>query len=131
MAAAQSCACRDEVRLGTFSLPIRDPDDNSTSAAKKSLADETEAQLLARLVDDKFKESYPLLSDNRLQLISGHQTPFEAKVDSVGWQAVLANRSALGTADLRWLPMRHAVICGENGTGFRTIGAKILWALVF
>src|SRR6202046_2091144 len=86
----------EEVRTRTLVLPNRDLDDGiTTKAAEYSLADETYANLLARLSAQKFDGTSPQLRDNILEFYSDPSLPIETRKDPVRWPAVLTNLDEL------------------------------------
>jgi hypothetical protein len=86
----------EEVRARTLVLPNCDLDDGiTTKAAEYTLADETYANLLARLSAQKFDGTSPQLRDNILEFYSDLSLPIETRKDLVRWQAVLTNLDEL------------------------------------
>ncbi len=66
----------EQVRSGRITLPNRDLDSGKpTASAEYSLADETYADLLARLTDDKFKTTSAELRKDILGFYAGGLTP--------------------------------------------------------
>jgi hypothetical protein len=81
----------EEVRSDTLVLPNRDLDSGqATVAAEYSLADDTYAQLLAQLSEQRFNQTSPALCDNLLMFYSDLSLPIETKKDQVRWQGVLS-----------------------------------------
>jgi hypothetical protein len=86
----------EEVHARTLVLPNRDLDDGiTTKAAEYTLADETYANLLARLSSQKFDGTSPQLRDNILEFYSDLSLPIETQKDPARWQAVLTNLGEL------------------------------------
>ena len=77
-------------------LPNRDLDDGmTTKAAEYTLADETYANLLAKLSARKFDGTSPQLRDNILEFYSDLSLPIETRKDPARWQDVLTNLGEL------------------------------------
>ncbi|MGA2570883.1 MAG: zinc dependent phospholipase C family protein [Terracidiphilus sp.] len=86
----------EEARAGTLVLPNCDLDDGKTTkAAEYTLADETYANLLARLTARKFDGVSPQLRDNILDFYSDLSLPIETRKDPARWQRVLTDLSEL------------------------------------
>ena len=86
----------EEVRAGTLVLPNCDLDDGmTTKAAEYTLADETYANLLAKLSARKFDGTSPQLRDNILEFYSDLSLPIETRKDPARWQDVLTNLGEL------------------------------------
>jgi hypothetical protein len=91
----------EEVRAGKLVLPNCDLDDgNATKAGEYSLADESYANLLAKLSTSNFDRTSTQLRENILDFYSGPQQPVQAGEDPARRQAILANLSLLKSADL-------------------------------
>ena len=85
-----------EVHARNLVLPNRDLDDGiATKAAEYTLADETYANLLARLSSQKFDGTSPQLRDNILEFYSDLSLQIETQKDPARWQAVLTNLGEL------------------------------------
>jgi len=88
-----------EVHAGTLVLPNYDLDDGiKTKAAEYTLADETYANLLARLSAKKFDGTSPQLRDNILEFYSDLSLPIETQKDPARWQGVLTDLGELKAA---------------------------------
>jgi hypothetical protein len=86
----------DEVHTGKLVLDNYDLDDGKiTKAAEYTLADETYANLLARLAARKFDGVSPQLRDNILDFYSDPSLPIETQKDPAQWQGVLTDLSDL------------------------------------
>jgi hypothetical protein len=95
----------EEVRTHTLVLPNRDLDDGmTTKAAEYTLADETYANLLAKLSSQKFDGTSPQLRDNILEFYSDLSLPIETQKDPARWQAVLTDLDELKA--IRPLPVQ-------------------------
>jgi hypothetical protein len=77
-------------------LPNCDLDDGErTKAAEYTLADETYANLLAKLAAQKFDGTSPQLRANILDFYSDLSLPIETRKDPARWQGVLTDLSEL------------------------------------
>jgi hypothetical protein len=86
----------EEVRAGKLVLPNCDLDDGErTKAAEYTLADETYANLLAKLAAQKFDGTSPQLRANILDFYSDLSLPIETRKDPARWQGVLTDLSEL------------------------------------
>jgi zinc dependent phospholipase C len=86
----------EEVRTDSLVLPNCDLDSgNVTKAAEYSLTDDTYAQLLTQLANQKFDLTSGALRDNILQFYSDLSVQIETKKDGVRWQAVLTELDQL------------------------------------
>src|SRR5208337_2454943 len=86
----------EEVRAGKLVLDNYDLDDGKiTKAAEYTLADETYANLLAKLTAQKFDGASPQLRDNILEFYSDLALPIETRKDPAKWQGVLTDLSEL------------------------------------
>ncbi len=93
---AQYDAFLDEVRAGTLVLPNRDLDDGKiTEASEYTLADDTYANLLAKLAARNFDGISPQLRDNILAFYSDLSLPIETRKDPARLQGVLTDLSEL------------------------------------
>ena len=89
----------EEVRAHTLVLPNLDLDDGmTTKAAEYTLADETYANLLAKLSSQKFNGTSPQLRDNILEFYSDLSLPIDTRRDPARWQGVLTNLGELKAA---------------------------------
>jgi len=89
----------EEVRAGKLVLPNRNLDDGkSTEAGEYSLADDTYADLLAKLTAHNFDKTSTQLRDNILGFYAGATLPAETQKDSTRRQEVLADLSQLKAA---------------------------------
>jgi hypothetical protein len=92
-------ALLEEARAGKLMLPNCDLDDgNASKAGEYSLADETYADLLARLSASNFDRTSARLRNNILDFYSGPSLPVIAGEDPARRQAVLAELSQLKSA---------------------------------
>jgi hypothetical protein len=90
-----------EVRAGKLVLPDRDLDDgNVTKAGEYSLADESYANLLAKLSAHNFDRTSTQLRDNILAFYAAPSSPVQIKEDPAHGQAILANLNLLKSAEL-------------------------------
>jgi hypothetical protein len=88
-----------KVRAGKLALPNYDLDDGKiTSAGEYSLADETYANLLAKLSAHNFDQTSARLCKNILEFYAGPTLPFEAGNDPAHQQALQTNLSLLKSA---------------------------------
>ena len=86
----------EEVRTDSLVLPNCDLDSgNVTKAAEYSLTDETYAQLLSQLANQKFDQTSGALHYNILQFYSDLSVQIETKKDGVRWQVVLTELDQL------------------------------------
>jgi hypothetical protein len=86
----------EEVRTDSLVLPNCDLDSgNTTKAAEYSLTDDTYAQLLTQLANQKFDLTSGGLRDNILQFYSDLSVQIETKKDGARWQAVLTELDQL------------------------------------
>ena len=86
----------EEVRTDSLVLPNCDLDSgNVTKAAEYSLTDDTYAQLLSQLANQKFDLTSGALRDNILQFYSDLSGQIETKKDGGRWQAVLTDLDQL------------------------------------
>lgn len=84
----------EEVGAGTLALPNRDLDDGKlTEAAEYTLADDTYANLLAKLAAQNFNETSPQLRDNILAFYSNLSLPIDTRRNPSRWRSVM---TALG-----------------------------------
>jgi hypothetical protein len=94
-------ALLEEVRAGKLVLSNRDLDSGEvTKAAEYSLADESYADLLAKLSASKFNLTSPQLRGNILAFYSDLALPIETKKNASRWQQVLADLDQLKPAPL-------------------------------
>ena len=92
-------ALLEEVRAGKLVLPNCDLDDGKrTEAGEYSLADDTYADLLAKLTAHNFDKTSAQLRDNILGFYAGPSLPAETEKDPAHGQAVLADLSQLKSA---------------------------------
>jgi hypothetical protein len=92
-------ALLEEVRAGKLVLPNCDLDDGkSTEAGEYSLADDTYANLLAKLTAHNFDKTSAQLRDNILGFYSGSSLAAETEKDPVRRQTVLADLAQLKAA---------------------------------
>ena len=92
-------ALLEEVKRDSLVLPNRDLDTgNVTKAAEYSLTDDTYAQLLAQLSEQKFDHTSPELRENILQFYSDLSVPIETKKNAAQWQGVLKELGRLEEA---------------------------------
>jgi hypothetical protein len=117
------------VRTGKLVLPNCDLDDGiPTGAAEYTLADETYANLLAKLSANKFDGTTPQLHANILAFYSDLSLPIETRKDPARWQGVLtdlgriASRSTLagsgrGTLIAFGHSNRRGLYCSDSGNG--------------
>ena len=86
----------EAVRTGTLVLPNRDLDDGRiTKVAEYTLADDTYASLLAKLMTRKFDGTSPKLRDNILEFYSGNSMSPESRKDRMAMHAILNDLSEL------------------------------------
>jgi len=86
----------EEVHTGKLVLPNCDLDDGKiTTAAEYTLADETYANLLAKLEAQKFDGTSPQLRHNILEFYSDLSLPIETRKDPARWQGVLTDLDEL------------------------------------
>jgi hypothetical protein len=86
----------EEVRAGSLILPNRDLDSgNDTKPAEYTLADDTYAQLLARLSEKQFVQTSPALRTCILDFYTDLSLPFETKKDPAHWRGVLTSLDQL------------------------------------
>jgi hypothetical protein len=91
----------EEVRAGKLVLPNCDLDDgNATKAGEYSLADESYANLLAKLSTHKFDRTSTQLRDNILAFYAAPSPPDKVAEDPAHRQALQANLSVLKSAEL-------------------------------
>jgi len=94
-------ALLQEVRAGKLVLPDCDLDDgNVTKAGEYSLADESYANLLAKLSAHNFDRTSTQLRDNILAFYAAPSSPVQIKEDPAHGQAILANLNLLKSAEL-------------------------------
>jgi hypothetical protein len=94
-------ALLEEVRAGKLVLPNCDLDDGSaTKAGEYSLADESYANLLAKLSAHNFDRTSTQLRDNILAFYAAPLPPGKIAEDHAHRQALLANLSLLKSAEL-------------------------------
>jgi hypothetical protein len=94
-------ALLQDVRAGKLALPDCDLDDGiAAKAGEYSLADESYADLLARLSASNFDKTSTQLRENILDFYAGPPLPVQAGEDPARRQAVLANLSQLKSAAL-------------------------------
>ncbi|MGB9406805.1 MAG: zinc dependent phospholipase C family protein [Terracidiphilus sp.] len=92
-------ALLEEARAGKLVLPNCDLDDGKrTEAGEYSLADDTYADLLAKLTAHNFDKTSAQLRDNILAFYAGPSLPAETGKDPAHRQAVLADLSQLKSA---------------------------------
>ncbi len=92
-------ALLEEVKSDSPVLPNRDLDTgNATKAAEYSLTDDTYAQLLAQLSEQKFDHTSPELRENILQFYSDLSLPIETKKNAAHWRGVLTELDLLKSA---------------------------------
>ena len=92
-------ALLEEVRAGKLVLPNCDLDDGTrTAAGEYSLADDTYADLLAKLAAHNFDKTSAQLRNNILEFYSGPSLPAETEKDPARKQTVLADLSQLKSA---------------------------------
>ena len=92
-------ALLEQVRTGKLVLPNCDLDDGiPTGAAEYTLADETYANLLAKLSASKFDGTTPQLRANILAFYSDLSLPIETRKDPARWQGVLTDLGELQAA---------------------------------
>jgi len=105
-------AVLEQVRTDSLVLPNRDLDSGGvTMAAEYSLADETYAQLLAKLSAGKFAQTSPALRANILDFYSDLSLSIETKTDQKHWRDLQTSLEKLrlitpvpvveGSSDLR------------------------------
>jgi hypothetical protein len=88
-------------KSGSLVLPNRDLDTgNATEAAEYSLADDTYAQLLAKLSNAKLVGTSRELREDILHFYSNLSLPIDTKRDQPRWQATLSALEQLKTAEL-------------------------------
>jgi len=94
-------ALLQDVRAGKMALPNCDLDDGSaTKAGEYSLADESYANLLAKLSAHNFDRTSTQLRDNILAFFAAPSPPVQIKEDPAQQQAILANLNLLKSAEL-------------------------------
>jgi len=94
-------ALLQDVRAGKMALPNCDLDDGSaTKAGEYSLADESYANLLAKLSAHNFDRTSTQLRDNILAFYAAPSSPVQIKEDPAHGQAILANLNLLKSAEL-------------------------------
>ena len=92
-------ALLEQVRTSKLVLPNCDLDDGiPTGAAEYTLADETYANLLAKLSASKFDGTTPQLRANILAFYSDLSLPIETRKDPARWQGVLTDLGELQAA---------------------------------
>ena len=92
-------ALLEEVRAGKLVLPNCNLDDGTrTAEGEYSLADDTYADLLAKLTAHNFDKTSAQLRDNILGFYAGPSLPAETEKDPAHGQAVLADLSQLKSA---------------------------------
>jgi hypothetical protein len=90
-----------KLRAGKLALLDCDLDDGKiTSAGEYSLADETYANLMAKLAAHNFDQTSARLRENILEFYSGPALPVDARIDPAHQQALQANLSLLKSATL-------------------------------
>jgi hypothetical protein len=88
-----------DVRAGRLALPDCDLDDGKKSeAGEYSLADETYANLLAKLAAHHFDQTSVRLRKNILEFYAGPALPVDAGIDPAHQQAIQTNLSLLKSA---------------------------------